>query len=90
MTRCMGCNALLTRGEDVCMECGQPAVVRLAKWPRVLVNVVTALFYCSLGMTLASFFLPLGMGVMKGLLLTAALLFLRRSAQDFLGKTVAH
>lgn len=90
MTRCLSCNSLLTPGETVCGDCGTPLVVEKARLPVLLSRAASIVFYMSLGMLIASFFIPLGPGFMKGLLLTVAMLFLKRSAQDWADKSAAH
>ena len=86
MTRCIHCNSLLTRRETACLECGATVVVTTSRWPHVLLKVVTILFFLSLGATIASLFINIGASPIKGLLVTAALLFLKRSAADYASK----
>jgi len=89
MTRCLACNSLLTRGEETCAQCGARALVKQTRLPQMISRAATLLFYLSLGMMLVSLFLPAGVSFIKGFLLTVALLFLRRSAQDWAEKSAA-
>lgn len=71
----------------MCGECGNPVAQEKARLPQMLARAATVVFYMSLGMLLAGFFIPLGPGFMKSLLLTVALLFLKRSAKDWADKS---
>jgi hypothetical protein len=86
MTRCIHCNSLLTRSETVCQECGSTVVVITSRWPAVLLQAVSVLFVVSLCLTVLSLFINIGASPVKGLLVTAALLFLKRSAADYVNK----
>ncbi|MGH9657468.1 MAG: hypothetical protein ACRD96_02930 [Bryobacteraceae bacterium] len=89
MNRCLDCNALLTKDEKVCMECGSraPEDKRSSTNPvSLMVNVVTLAFYASVALLIASPFLEKGPGFVMSMLLTCALLFLMRSVKEIVAK----
>lgn len=88
MTRCLTCNSLLTREETVCVGCGSP-VNSTAKAPGIaetLAKAVNVLFYLSLVLTAASIFLPNTPPVSRCIIITAVLMFMKRSADQMVDK----
>lgn len=89
MTRCLTCNGLLTREEVVCGGCGTQ-VTSDKKAPgmgETLSKAVNILFYASLVMTAASLFLPNTPPISHCIVITAVLLFMKRSADQMVDKT---
>ena len=88
MTRCLTCNGLLTREETICSGCGSPAN-RDTKAPGIadiLAKAVNTLFYISLVLTVASLFLPNTPPLSRCIIITAVLLFMKRSADQMVDK----
>jgi len=92
MTRCMTCNNLLTRDENVCTACGT-SVREEAAAPgvgEVLAKAIDTLFYLSLALTLASIFLPNTPPVSRCAIISAVLMFIKRSAGQMVEKPKKH
>lgn len=83
MERCVECNSLLAKEEQVCGECGALSAKLQKKNPvRIFPLAVKALFFLSLAFLFTAIFFSNGPPLVMSLLLTAALLFLMRSSSD--------
>ena len=82
MERCTTCNALLTKNEKVCGQCGTVTSSQPSGAMASLAEVVKLAFWASFVLLLASPFLHGGPGVLQCFLVTAALFFLWRTLSD--------
>jgi len=59
MTRCLVCNGILRKGENVCFTCGDGVSKKATgrSWGKGFATFITLAFFGSLGLTCASFFM---------------------------------
>ncbi len=82
MNRCLDCNSLMHKSDTVCIDCGARVPIRKLGAAGVLSTLLAVAFYLSLVALGAALFLPEGPSVIKCVLLTVALLFLKRLAKE--------
>ncbi|MEO7143163.1 MAG: hypothetical protein ABI165_06615 [Bryobacteraceae bacterium] len=88
MTRCMNCNNLLTKEETFCVGCGTPAkqVEGAPGIGETLAKVVSLLYYVSVGLTLVCLFVPGTPSAGRYIIVTVALLVIKRSTDQMTAK----
>jgi hypothetical protein len=82
MERCLDCNSLLTKEETVCVECGTKIGGEDTGSAGLVAAIVSTLFYLSAITMVASPFVDKLPSFMFCMLITGALLFVMRTAQD--------
>jgi hypothetical protein len=82
MERCLDCNSLLAKEEKVCIECGTKIGGADSNAAGLVANLVSLLFYLSLALTVASLFIDRAPSFMVCMLMSFALMFIMRTAQD--------
>jgi hypothetical protein len=82
MERCLDCNSLLTKEETVCIECGTKVADDAKSAAGFVSTIVTTLFYVSALVMIASPFVDKLPSLTFCLLITGALLFVMRTAQE--------
>jgi hypothetical protein len=86
MERCLDCNSLLTKEEIVCVECGTKVGGDDLGAANFVSGIVSLLFYLSFLTMIASPFVDKLPSFMFCLLISGALLFMMRTAQDSVQK----
>lgn len=82
MERCLDCNSLLTKEENVCVECGTKVGPDDAGTAGLISAIVTSLFYLSALALVASPFVEKLPSFTFCLFISGALLFMMRTAKD--------
>ena len=83
MNRCLNCNALLTKEEIVCWECGTPSEDTKRKDPQnMFFNIVRIMFVMTLLVLVFGLFSDKGPSTLMVFLVAAALSILMRSMKD--------
>ena len=82
MERCLDCNSLLTKEETVCIECGTKVSDDPKSAAGFVSTIVTALFYLSALVLVASPFVDKLPSFTFCMLITSALLFVMRTAKE--------
>jgi hypothetical protein len=86
MERCMDCNSLLTKEEKVCIECGSKVGGEDSNSAGLIAGLVSIAFYLSLAVTIGSLFIDRAPSSMVCMMMTFALMFIMRSAQESVTK----
>jgi hypothetical protein len=86
MERCLDCNSLLTKEETVCIECGTKVHEEDKSAAAFVSTIVTALFYISALIMVASPFIDRLPSFTFCILITSALLFVSRTAKESVQK----
>ena len=86
MERCLDCNSLLTKQEIVCVECGTKVGGDDLGSADFVSGIVSLLFYVSFLAMIASPFVDKLPSFTFCMLITAALLFMMRTAKDSVQK----
>ena len=86
MERCLDCNSLLTKEETVCLECGTKVGGDDGTAADFAASLVNMLFYVSIAAMVLSPFTSKLPSFMFCFLISAALLFISRTAKDSVQK----
>ena len=82
MERCLDCNSLLTKEENVCIECGTKVGGEDVSTVGLISSIISLLFYISLMALIASPFVDKLPSFTFCMFITFALLFMMRTAKD--------